>query len=123
MRLFLALLVLMIGATQSSATNPCAPDKPVPVGNGFYTGATLNELLERDLANYAAGYADAFSAGMMIGAREECYRKLRSCVVGRSGAQLAAIVRKYLRDHPAEWHHSGGIIVHNAIFADCLAAE
>jgi hypothetical protein len=121
MRLFAALLMLGGSASIAIAGNPCTSARErLAVGNGVYTGADLNELPDRDVIEYAAGFVDAFSTSMIIGASEECFRKIRWCVEGRTNAQFGAMVRKYLRENPADWHSSGGLIVYHAVFADCL---
>jgi hypothetical protein len=120
MRLLFALLVLLVGSSEARADNPCTQDTHGVIGNGMFTGVTLNEMSELNLGVYTAGVADAWSAAMLFGASEECYRKVRSCIVGRTGVQFGAMVKKYLRDNPAEWHLQGAVIVYRAVLADCL---
>jgi hypothetical protein len=121
MRLSLALLmVLVVGASQARADNPCASQRVIWVDPGFTTGAQLNNLDDADLAFYAAGFADGWLSGMLIGASEQCHDKVTSCLAGRKAPQLGAMLRKHLRDNPAEWHKAGGVLVYQAIFMACL---
>jgi hypothetical protein len=120
MRLLFALLVLLVGSSEASSANVCAQNEYVKVGDGIWTGAKLNELSELDLRLYASAVADAWSTILIFGASEECFTKLRSCTVGRSNAQFGAMLKKYLRDNPAEWHLQGALIAYKAILMDCL---
>jgi hypothetical protein len=92
----------------------------VTVSKGFYTGVELNTLDDHDLGMYAAGYVDALQAATMIGVTEPCRRALQACVVGRSNSELAAMVRKYLRENPNRWEGQSNALLYNAIFSQCL---
>jgi len=120
MRLLFALLVLLVGSSEARAASPCTQDTCGVIGNGMFTGEKLNEMSALNLTVYAAGVVDAWSTTKLFGVRDECYTKLRSCTVGRSGAQFGAMVKKYLRDNPAEWHLQGALMVFKAVLADCL---
>lgn len=120
MRLLVVALLLALGWGEAAAASPCTAKGNIWIGNGYLTGATLNELSERDLGMYVAGYVDALQAGMIIGVQEECYRKIRWCSENRTNTQFAAMVKKYLRENPANWHQMGGLIVYNAMFGECL---
>jgi len=121
-RLLTALVILTVGWTHQASANPCLGNEAqqVFIGNGFYTGSSLNELSDRDLTAYMSGYSDAYSSGPIVGIRPECHKRLMSCVVGRSNTQLADMVRKYLRDNPAKWHEPAGVLVYTAVFNECM---
>lgn len=100
-----------------------AADTQVTVSKGFYTGVELNALDDHDLALYAAGFVDALQAATMIGVKEQCRRAMQACVVGRTNSQLAAMVRKYLRENPNRWEEDSNALLYNAIFSRCLREQ
>lgn len=95
MRVLLVVLAVLAGASQASAANPCEARDDSLVAGGFLTAAKLNDLKDNDLTLYAVGFLDAWHAGMLIGASEPCLRKIMSCMDGRTGNQLGAMLRKY----------------------------
>jgi hypothetical protein len=100
---------------------PCATvEGRVTVSKGFYTGVELNALSDHDLGMYAAGYVDALQAATMIGVTEPCRRALQACAVGRVNSELAAMVRRYLRENPNRWEGQSNALLYNAIFSQCL---
>jgi hypothetical protein len=97
--LLLAFLTFAFPQPSDAQQGWCAAaDTQVTVSKGFYRGVELNALDDHDLAMYAAGFVDALQAATTIGVTERCRRALQACVAGRSNTELAAMVRKYLRE-------------------------
>lgn len=92
----------------------------VSVGNGFRKGDALVHLSEGALMSYVEGSIDSAVGAMMYGGNLECASASKACVEGKTNGQLAAMVRKYLNDHPEQWHLQGSIIIYNAIFGPCF---
>ena len=121
MRLVIALMLAMIVFSPAAASDVCGTTtKQLTVGKGYYAGTQLNQLQDRDLALYVMGVVDGLLVSMLVGVEERCFNRIRECVAGRAGTQLAAVVRKHLRENPEDWHLEGGTLVYNAIFARCV---
>ena len=120
----LALLTFTYPPSSHAQQGPCsAVDRKVTVSKAFYTGVELNALTDHDLAMYAAGYVDALQAATVIGVTEQCRGALQMCVVGRSSSELAALVRKYLRENPSRLTGQSHALLYNAIFSRCLREQ
>ena len=103
---------------------PCAAGaKQVTISKGFFTGAELNALSDHALAMYAAGYVDALQAATIVGMTERCRRALQTCVTGRTSSDLAAKVRRYLRENPNRWDEQSNGILYNVLFSQCLRGQ
>ena len=122
--LLVALSTFALPQASLAQQGPCsAIDRKVTVSKGFFTGAELNALNDHDLEMYAAGYVDALQAATMIGVTEDCRRALQACVVGRSHSEMAATIRKYLRENPNRWAGQSNALLYNAIFSLCLREQ
>jgi hypothetical protein len=109
----------------------------VSVHNGFIAGQEFRELSERDRCRYAAGLVDGMFLAPLFGAPKRTTFKpkqmpptsraewLEACVEGMTDTQVAAIISKYLADHPARWHESVGPLAYSALIDSCppLAAH
>lgn len=122
--LLLALSTFALTPASLAQQGPCsAIDRKVTISKGFYTGVELNALNDHDLEMYTAGYVDALQAATMIGVTEQCRRALQTCVVGRTQSELAATVRKYLRENPDRRGGQSNALLYNAIFSQCLREQ
>jgi hypothetical protein len=129
-------LVLVLALSASAA--PQAPPKTPPttaardesagirIHDGFYKGHTVREFSERERAIYAAGIIDGMFLAPLFGAptgpRELAATRsqwLGQCVEGMSPEQVAAIIAKYLTDHPERWHQDAKESAFSAIVAAC----
>ena len=117
--------VLSVSVIQAQALQgPCAAGVgQVSISKGFFTGAELHALSDQELEMYAAGYVDALQAATMIGVTEPCRRALQACVIGRTNSELAATVRKYLRENPNRWGEQSNGILYNVLFSPCLLRQ
>jgi hypothetical protein len=95
----------------------------VSIGHGFQNGEALTRMSDASLLAYLEGSIDTLQAAMLFGANPECYAAINACVANKSNQQFAAIVRKYLIDHPHTWQMGGGIIIYDAVFAGCFKRD
>lgn len=110
--------LLCVGALASQCPSS---SESVSVRLGFHTGETLVNAGDAYLESYVAGYSDAMIAGVLLHAPEGCVTLAFECLSDRSTAQLVAMLRKYLNDHPERWNHPGNVLTWNAIIAPCFA--
>jgi hypothetical protein len=84
-------------------------DKPrsngVVINNGFMTAGNFLELSEPSRYAYAAGYVNGLLVAPMFGAQKEKMSWLEKGLRGTTNHQIAAIISKYIKEHPEEWHH------------------
>jgi hypothetical protein len=66
MKLLLALLVLLVGASQPSAANPCVIRHAYSPGGSPVTGEMLNAFKDLEVATYAMGVMDAWAFGALV---------------------------------------------------------
>ena len=95
----LAVAALILGAWATSAAATCGGSL-VSIGHGFQNGEALTRMSDASLLSYLEGSVDTVQAAMLFGANPKCYAAINACVANKSSQQLAAIVRKYLIDHP-----------------------
>lgn len=90
--------------------------------DGGGTGSDLRKMDDRSLSIYISGYISAlYVAPVVLPAFEPCVDLIhQKCFAGRRFDQLTAILRKYLADHPDEWHNPANIIVFKALIGPCL---
>jgi hypothetical protein len=115
--------LVLLGASQACYTQqgPCAVlGREVKVSPAFYTGWELNGLTDQELGIYAAGYVDALQAATMIGVTKACRQAVQKYLVGRSQAELTALIRKYLREHPDRLDGQSHALFYNALFSQRL---
>src|SRR4051812_734877 len=60
----------------------------------------LAEMSDRDLALYVAGFTNGLIGFTVANSTKECIEQVDQCVAKRNNMQLAAILKKYLSDHP-----------------------
>jgi hypothetical protein len=114
-----AVAVIPLGC--EAQQGPCsAAAAQITITPGFFTGDELSLLTDDQLGMYAGGYIDALQAATIIGVTDQCRRALQACVIGQSRGELAAAIRKYLREHPNWWYERSNGILYNALFSQCL---
>jgi len=118
----LAVAALILGAWATSAAATCGGNL-VSIGHGFQNGEAITRMSDASLLAYLEGSVDTLQAAMLFGANPECYAAINACVANKSNQQFAAIVRKYLIDHPHTWQMGGGIIIYDAVFAGCFKRD
>jgi hypothetical protein len=85
----------------------------------FYKAEMFLEVNEVSRETYTTGLMDGFYASGMFGASDETVDSLDSCTKGMDSKQLAAIIEKYVKDHPEGWHHPLSVQAFNALNGAC----
>jgi hypothetical protein len=116
--LFLALLVCSTLPGLAQVQTSCAT-APVAVHDGFQTAQELKALSDSQLQAYIRGFTNGMMVATLAGASEASVDRLTKCVRDRNDQQLAAILRKYLSEHPEEWHWRANIVSWRALFLPC----
>ena len=86
---------------------------------GFVTGQAFLELSEVEQRRYVMGVIDGAFLAPFFGAPKERVRWLETCAIGMTHSQIAALVRKHLRDAPEVWHLSANVAVYRAFREVC----
>ena len=82
----------------------CSIGGQVRIHDGFSTGEQWLGSKEPAARAYVRGYINGLFISVVIGAQESCVDRIADCTDGKTDHQLAAMLRKYLSDHPEEWH-------------------
>ncbi len=92
----------------------------ITVRSGFITGAGFLELSESEQSVYAMGVVDGLLLSPLFGAPDKggAFR-LAECLVGLSGKQVAAMVKKFLDENPKRWLEDAHILVYGALLEPC----
>jgi len=98
----------------------CKIGGPVRIQNGFGTGEEWLAAKESAARAYVRGYINGLFMSAVIGAQESCLDRIAGCIEGKTDRQMAAILRKYLNDHPEEWHLPLAMTTYQALTASCL---
>lgn len=114
-RLVVAAIVCMVAVPAAYAE--CSSSSTVRAG--FATGVDLVNLDDSALAHHLMGFVNGMLVAPFVGGSEACYEQMWGCLHSRSNQQLVAMVRRYLSDHPEEWHSPANIIAYNAIVSSC----
>ena len=94
----------------------------VYIGAGFLKG---NDYLAMDAAEkraYAMGAINGMLVAPLLGAPQEKARWFNDCTLKMNDEQVAAIITKYLRDNPAQWHLPMNLTSFNAMRLACPGA-
>jgi hypothetical protein len=116
---------LVIGFLACSALPAASQEEqlcitPYTAFDGYDTAQGLQRLSDHNLASYVRGFVNGILISTATGAPETCVDQLKKrCLTGRNDQQLAAILRKYLVEHPEEWHWSANIVSWKALFVPC----
>ena len=117
-RTLVAVLTLAVLAPVGRA----AQQQPVAVKvSGFIMGNTYREYSDDVKAVNVMGVMDGIVIAPVFSAPTKKLAWLETCSSGMSGYQVAAIVDKYLRDHPERWHEPMNVSVYAAMFDACRA--
>jgi hypothetical protein len=112
---------ILVWLSASPAAAACQTGEPVAVRNGFSIAEELVHSDEKSLRAYVRGFTNGILLSPLLGGSQECVALAYQCLGERSDAQLAAILRKYLTDHPEDWNEGAGAITYNALAAPCFA--
>ena len=96
----------------------------ISIKSGFLTAEDFTLMNDQSQHDYAMGVVDgmllaplfgaprAWSDGQKIGAFGEC-------ITGMSSKQVAAIISKFVRDHPERWNESMHTVAFTAMTQAC----
>ncbi len=87
----------------------------VTISPGFLKGKDYLDMGASEKRAYAMGAINGMTVAPMLGASEEKVTWLRTCIVNMNDEQVAAIMTKYVRDHPSEWHYGMNVLSFSAI--------
>jgi hypothetical protein len=80
--------------------------------SGFCTGNTYLKFDDHAQVGYVMGVSDAFS---LIASNPTNTKLFDSLSTGMSPKQVHAVVEKYMKDNPQEWHDAMAAIVYLAV--------
>lgn len=113
------LLILMLLSTNS------VPQRltTARIHDGFLKARDYLEMDSDGQRAYAMGVLDGMYLAPFFGAPDDgkALLSLTSCVEGMKASQVAAIVEKYIRDHPEHWHYSLHLEAHAGMRQACPA--
>jgi hypothetical protein len=93
--------------------------KELRVPNGFLSSQQFVELPEERQRAYVMGYVDGIRESVMFGVDGAKVGALHECLGGMKASQIAAIITKYLREHPEKWHWDAKLTADNALLNVC----
>ena len=85
----------------------------------FYTAEEFIELDEPSRSLYASGLIDGFGGSALSGASDAAVRNFSSCIKEMTSKQIAAIIMKYVQEHPEAWHVPLSIQAYSALNQAC----
>jgi len=109
--------IVLICFAGSSVMGQSSKESKVVVGESFIDG---NKFLSNSVSKdaYIMGVIDGLSAGRLISSDED-FNWFRKCTVGMLNSQITAIVDKYLKNHPEEWHLYMSWLVYKSLIDVC----
>jgi len=120
---FVAVVFFMIAIAAvdfAAGQQQSAQEQGVPIHNGFGTGQSfLDDMSPAQQRAYAMGAINGMLLSPMFGASKAQLHWFESCVENMTDEQVAAIIRKHLRDHPERWHYGLHIESWTAMKAAC----
>ncbi|MDE0384839.1 MAG: hypothetical protein OXI22_13200 [Defluviicoccus sp.] len=78
--------------------------KTVYIHSGYMKAEDCHESSDNSMAWYMAGVVNGLLVSPFLGAPEARLKPLNQCLVGVSTTQLAATLKKWLRENPERWH-------------------
>jgi hypothetical protein len=91
----------------------------VSVSSGFLKGKDYLDFTTEEKRAYAMGVMNGMLVAPLLGAPEEKVAWLEKCTTEMTDEQIAAIITKYLNDHPGDWHRQMNVLSLNAMIATC----
>ena len=113
----LSLLIALLGA--SSSAQQSAVPHPVVIHAGFFTGKQFLDLDKSEREIYASGLFDGLMAAGWLGAKETSVARIHDCIPSVSNDQFAAVIERYLRQHPERWNVYMSVVATEALTEIC----
>ena len=115
------ILVILSFLLVASTLVSQSAEKTVRVPVGFLkTGEFLN-LSEDQKDGYAMGFINGLQLSVLLGASVDRADGINECIQGMKPNQIAAILEKYVKDHPENWHQRFDTESLNALLTVCYA--
>lgn len=94
------------------------------IKNGFLTAEEFTHMNDQSQHDYAMGVVDGMLLAPLFGAPRawndgQKIGAFGDCVTGMSGKQVAAIMSKFVRDHPERWNESMHTVAFTAMTQAC----
>jgi hypothetical protein len=117
-RLMLALLILSLPL---DVAVPQESEPTAVVWPGFVTAEKYIQLGPNQQSIYAAGLIDGMYLAPMFDApnKDKFLTAMRTCVKPMTNTQVAAIISKYAKAHPEEWHMGTNLVAYQALREVC----
>lgn len=113
-RLLVAVFIIALIPTYTT------PQKlTVEVTNGFLKGRDYLDMDTAEKRAYAMGAINGMLVAPLFLAPQERVKWLETCTANMTDDQIAAILTKYLRDNPGEWHRNLNVLTFNAMSGAC----
>lgn len=77
------------------------------------------DLSEANQMVYTEGLMDGFYASTFFGATDQTVANLMACTKNMDSRQVTAIIAKYVRDHPEDWHFALSALAHSVLDKAC----
>jgi Rap1a immunity proteins len=119
MRVCLCVLVAFCASALATDGHQVKEGRTYPAPRCYVKAGKFVELSELERVIYISGLADGFYGSAMFGASEKTVERLNSCTKDMDSKQVAAIVSKYVTDHPETWHLPLSVEAYNAFNAAC----
>ena len=118
MRGFFIVFLLFFAALTEAKAQDCRQNIP---GTGFQfgTGESLSQQTMDELRPYVKGFINGIFLAPLVGAPAVCLKWLRDCLSEMNDVQLANIVKKYVSEHPENWHWPASGLTYNALHETC----
>lgn len=103
------------------AIQPTTPprDHGVTIHNGFLRGTDYQSLPGERRRAYVMGVIDGMLLAPFFGGDRSEAKWLENCVEGMNEGQLESVVKKYLDENPAMWHHFAHGLIFSALQQEC----
>jgi hypothetical protein len=111
----LAVICVFAVATRGQKVIPRRITEPAR----YYNGEQFLELNENDRMVYTIGLMDGFYGSGLFGATNETVASLSLCTKDMDAKQISAIITKYVKDRPENWHVPLSIEAFNALNVAC----
>ena len=119
MKLLLAAILLI--ACIPGYTNP--QKGTALISDGFMKGKDYLDMTANEKRAYAMGAINGMLVAPLFVAPKEKMAWLETCSVNMTDEQVAAILTKYIRDHPAEWHYGMNVLSFSAMIDACPVSK
>jgi hypothetical protein len=98
-------------------------EKVMRVTNGYLKASEFLNLNDSQKEAFAIGFLDGIDVAPLLGAPDDgkIYVSFRTCTAEMPGKQVAAIIEKYIRENPEDWHIQLHTVAFNSLLKACHA--